>query len=247
MKTLSKSVDNAESLRPSVGNPDRTIKRARPHNLNNKLISQGAHTLSDAELLALLIGQRMAHNRSTAIAMAMLETHGGIRLALNADRQALCAQPGVGNATYARLHAAIEIGRRSLQEKLERSSALTSPDASRDFLTMSLRDKKHESFYVLFLDSKHRVICAKELFRGTIDSTSVPVREVVVEALKHNAAALIVAHNHPSGNSEPSAADRHLTDSLHSALDLVGVRLLDHFVIGEGAPVSFAERGLISR
>lgn len=243
MNGSSKPVVNTKQVKPQLI----TAKRAKAHSLTYKLINQGAASLSDAELLALLVGQRLSERRSISIALALLETHGGIRQLLAADHHAICAQANVGDATYARLQAALEVGRRSLQEKLQRGSALTSPEASRDFLTLSLRDKRHEAFFVLFLDSKHCVICAKELFRGTIDSTSVPVREVVIEALRYNAAALIVAHNHPSGNSEPSAADRHLTDSLLSALELVGVRLLDHFVIGEGAPVSFAERGLITR
>ena len=222
--------------------------RSKPHSfsLQSRLIKHGALALSDAELLALLIGNRMSVPRAVGLGISMLEEYGGIRRLISADRRTLCGLSGVGDATYARLHAAMELSRRSLQEQLERGSALTSPEASRDFLALTLRDKKYEAFWGLFLDSKHCVICAKELFRGTIDNTSVPVREVVVETLKHNAAALIVAHNHPSGNAEPSAADRHLTNALHSALDLVGVRLLDHFVIGEGDPVSFAERGWIS-
>ena len=131
-------------------------------------------------------------------------------------------------------------------EQMEKGDAISSPQVSRDYLTLQLRDKEYESFFVMFLDSKHRVIHHQELFRGTIDNASVPVREVVKEALKHNAAALIVAHNHPSGVAEPSVADKALTETLFLALGMVGVKLLDHFVVGENEVVSFAELGALS-
>ena len=128
----------------------------------------------------------------------------------------------------------------------KKGDAISSPQISRDYLTLQLRDKPYEAFFVMFLDSKHRVIYHQELFRGTIDSASVPVREVVKEALKHNAAALIVAHNHPSGVAEPSAADKSLTQALYFALDMVGVKLLDHFVVAETEVISFAEMGALT-
>ena len=139
--------------------------------------------------------------------------------------------------------AALELGRRYLKERLSKGSIINSPQASRDYLTMTLRDKAYEAFFVIYLDSKHQVIHSQELFRGTIDNASVPVREVVKEALKHNAAAMVVAHNHPSGVAEPSRSDESLTNALYAALNMVGVKLLDHFIVGEFDVVSFAEMG----
>ena len=132
-----------------------------------------------------------------------------------------------------------------LYKTLEKGDVISSPQASRDYLTLQLRDKEYESFFVMFLDSKHRLVHHQELFRGTIDSASVPVREVVKEALKHNAAAMIVAHNHPSGVAEPSAADITLTEALFLALGMVGVKLLDHFVVGDTDVISLAEMGVL--
>ena len=168
---------------------------------------------------------------------------GGLRSFLNMSATECCAQKGIGNTKYVQLQAALELGRRYLMEKLEKGDAITSPQISRDYLSLQLRDKEYEAFFGMFLDSKHRVIHHQELFRGTLDNASVPVREVVKEALKHNAAAMIVAHNHPSGVAEPSAADKTLTQTLFLALGMVGVKLLDHFIVGDSEVVSLAELG----
>ena len=208
-----------------------------------KLISNGANSLSDAELLAIFIRTGLPGKTALDIARDALHDAGNLRGLLNMPVNELCQSKGFGIAKYVQFQAALELGRRYLMEKLEKGSVINSPQTSRDYLTMQLRDKPYESFFVMFLDSKHSVIHCQELFRGTIDNASVPVREVVKEALKYNAAAMIVAHNHPSGVAEPSHADLSLTKALYSALDLVGIKLLDHFVVGESEIVSFAELG----
>jgi len=208
-----------------------------------KLINNGAHSLSDAELLAIFIRTGLPGKTALDIARDALHEAGNLRSLLNMPVSELCQSKGFGVAKYVQFQAALELGRRYLMEKLEKGSVINNPQTSRDYLTMQLRDKPYESFFVMFLDSKHSVIHCQELFRGTIDNASVPVREVVKEALKYNCAAMIVAHNHPSGVAEPSHADMLLTKSLYSALNLVGIKLLDHFVVGESEIVSFAELG----
>ena len=162
---------------------------------------------------------------------------------LGADEATFCAAPGLGQAKFAQLQAVAEMTRRYLGESLARGEPLESASAARDYLTARLRDSPREVFACLFLDTRHRVLAFEELFFGTIDGATVHPREVVRRTLHHNAAALIVAHNHPSGVAEPSAGDRDITERLRQALELVEVRLLDHFVIGDGAPVSLAQRG----
>lgn len=154
-----------------------------------------------------------------------------------------CAERGLGEAKYAQLQAAIEMGKRVLAEAVQQGDALSDPESTRQYLLSWLRDRDHEVFAALFMDSQHRVLAMEELSHGTIDAASVYPREVVKRALALKAAAVIFAHNHPSGVSEPSAADRALTERLRQALGLVDVRVLDHFVVGEGRPTSFAERG----
>jgi len=210
-----------------------------------KLVSQGAATLSDAELLAIFLRTGLPGKSAIEVARDSLMSAGGLRSLLNLSARELCEIKGIGTAKYAQFQAALELGRRYLMEKIEKGNAITSPQTSRDYLTLHLRDKPYESFFVMFLDSKHHIIHHQELFRGTIDSACVPVREVVKEALRYNAAALIVAHNHPSGVAEPSAADKALTESLNLALEIVGVKLLDHFVVGDSEVVSFAELGAL--
>jgi len=164
---------------------------------------------------------------------------------LAAEREVLCAAPGLGNAKVAQLLAALEIGRRHLGEALARGVALESTRDTRAYLASRLRDLDHEVFCALFLDNRHRVLAFEELFTGTLNGTAVYPREVVRRALKHNAAALIFAHNHPSGVAEPSRADETLTQRLKEALGLVEIRVPDHFVVGDGEMVSFSERGLL--
>ncbi len=210
-----------------------------------KLLGRGASVLSDAELLALFVRTGVVGTNAVDLARRLLQRYGGLRALLNAGRSELCAENGIGAAKYALLQAAVEIGRRYLGESIQRGEPLTSPLAARTYLHACLRDRPHEVFCCLYLDAKHRILQFEELFRGTIDGAAVYPREVVKAALARNAAAVIVAHNHPSGVAEPSAADTALTRRLKDALALVEVRLLDHIVVGDGATVSLSERGLI--
>jgi len=201
--------------------------------------------LGDAELLAIFIRTGIPGKSAIEMAREALLESGGLRALLNLSPNELCKFKGIGTAKYVQFQAGLELGRRYLMEKMQKGDAITSPQISRDYLTLQLRDKPYESFFAMFLDSKHRVLHHQELFRGTIDNATVPVREVVKEALKHNAAAMIVAHNHPSGVAEPSAADKSLTETLYLALGMVGIKLLDHFVVGDSEVVSFAEMGAL--
>ncbi|MBL4670974.1 MAG: DNA repair protein RadC [Arenicella sp.] len=211
-----------------------------------KLLNNGPSSLGDAELLAIFIRTGIPGKTALDIAREALLDAGGLRALLNLSSIDLCQLKGIGTAKYVQFQAGLELGRRYLMEQMVKGDAISNPQVSRDYLTLQLRDKPYESFFAMFLDSKHRVIHHQELFRGTIDTASVPVREVVKEALKHNAAAMIVAHNHPSGVAEPSAADKALTDTLYLALGMVGVKLLDHFVVGDSEVISFAEMGALS-
>lgn len=208
-----------------------------------KLLLNGAASLSTAELLALLIGHGRPGQTALDIAREGLVHFDGLRHLLDAAPTQISARPGWGPARTARLLAAAELGRRYLGEGLGRGDKLCSPQATREFLRARLRGYDHEVFAVVFLDNQHRVITVEELFRGTLDSCSVHPREVVKRSLAHRAGAVILAHNHPSGVAEPSPADRQITRRLQEALALVEVRTLDHLVIGDGEPVSFAERG----
>lgn len=208
-----------------------------------KLLQRGAGALSDAELLAIFLRTGVAGKSAVDLARELLSHFGGVRALLSAAEADFCAAPGLGSAKYAQLQAVLELSRRHVSELLQRGSALTSPADTRRLVSSYLRDKPHEVFAALFLDNQHRLIAFEELFRGTLDAASVYPREVVKQALKHNAAALIFAHNHPSGVAEPSQADRQITERLVRALGLMDIRVLDHFVVGDGVPVSFAERG----
>ncbi len=208
-----------------------------------KLLLRGAESLSDAELLAIFLRTGIKGCSAVDLARDLLTRFGGLRVLLKADRESFCAAKGLGDAKYAQLQAVLEIARRHLAEALSQGGALKDPRVARDFLIAQLRDLDHEAFAALFLDSQYRVLAFEVLARGTLNQASVYPREVVKCALRQQAAAMILAHNHPSGIAEPSDADRALTRRLRDALALVDVRVLDHFVIGEGAPVSFAERG----
>ncbi len=210
-----------------------------------RLLNQGPQALSDAELLAIFLRTGMRGRSAVDLARDLLSRFGGLRPLLEASQEAFCACPGLGEAKYAQLQAVLEMAQRHLQHALERGEALTSPDLTRRFLSARLRHRQHEVFACLFLDNRHRVLRFDELFRGTIDAASVYPREVVKQALACNAAAVILAHNHPSGVAEPSQADRHITRRLQDALALVDIRVLDHLVVGDGEAVSFAERGLL--
>ncbi len=210
-----------------------------------KLLARGPQVLSDAELLAIFLRTGVAGKTAVDVARELLTQFGGLRPLLAAERAALCAAPGLGDAKYAQLMAALELGRRHLGEALTRGAVLESARDTREFLKACLRDQTHEVFCGLFLDNRHRVIAFEELFAGTLNGTAVYPREVVKHALRHNAAAVIFAHNHPSGVAEPSRADEVLTARLKEALALVDIRVLDHVVVGDGDMVSFSERGLL--
>jgi DNA repair protein RadC len=208
-----------------------------------KLLSRGAQQLSDAELLAIFLRTGVKGKSAVDLARDLLVDFGSLRGLLMADQQSFCQPLGLGSAKYAQLQAVLEMARRHLAEELQRTDALTSPELTRRFLQAQMRDLSHEVFACLFLDSQHRVLKYQELFRGTIDGAAVYPREVLKQALAQGAAAVILAHNHPSGVAEPSQADRAITDRLQQALGLVDIRVLDHLVIGDGYAVSFSERG----
>ncbi|MFP5344847.1 MAG: RadC family protein [Gammaproteobacteria bacterium] len=210
-----------------------------------KLLSRGPAALSDAELLAIFLRTGVRGKSAVDLARELLTRFGTLRTLLEAGRADFCESPGLGDAKYAQLQAVLEMARRHLLEKLTRDSALSNVEDTRAYLTACLRAYPHEVFGCLFLDNRHRVIAFEELFRGTLDGASVHPREVVKRALAHNAAALIFAHNHPSGVSEPSRADEQITLRLKEALALVEVRVLDHFIIGDGRAVSLAEHGVL--
>lgn len=208
-----------------------------------RLLGAGPGALSDAELLAIFLRTGMAGESAVDLARRLLREFGGLRALLQADRSRFCAQPGLGPAKFAQLQAVLEMARRHLAEALQRGPALQDPDAVAAYLVHQLRELRHEVFAVLLLDTQHRVLTFERLSEGTLDSAHVYAREVVRRALQHHAAAVIFAHNHPSGVAEPSQADRQLTVRLRDALALVDVRVLDHLVVGDGPPVSFARRG----
>lgn len=209
-----------------------------------KLLQLGSQSLSDAELLAIFLRTGVQGLSAVDLARDLLSRFGGLRPLLQADINRFCESRGLGMAKYAQLQAVLEMSRRHLSESLKRGEAITSPDHTRRYLSARLRDYPYEVFACLFLDNRHRVISYEEMFRGTIDSASVHPREVVRRAMQHNAAAIILAHNHPSGVAEPSHADEAITRRLRDALDLVDVRVLDHIIVGDEL-VSFAERGLL--
>lgn len=210
-----------------------------------KLLRLGAMALSDAELLAIFLRTGLPGMTAVDLARGLLADFGGLRPLLETDYRGLRDRKGLGPAKFVQLQAALELARRHLWETLQKGDALTSPDDTRRFLAARLRDYHHEVFACLFLDNRHRVLAFEELFTGTIDGAAVHPREVVRRALDHNAAAVILAHNHPSGVAEPSRADEAITRRLKEALGMVEIRVLDHLVVGDGQMVSLAERGLI--
>ena len=211
-----------------------------------KLLAQGAAQLSDAELLAIFLRIGSKGKSAVDLARDLLVEFGGLRPILEASRQQFCAHLGLGPAKFAQLQAVLEMAQRHLQQDLQRQDAFTNPELVRTYLSSRLRHRQHEVFSCLFLDAQHRLITYEELFHGSIDGASVYPREVVKRTLAHNAAAVIFAHNHPSGVAEPSVSDERITERLIKALQLVEVRTLDHFIVGEGQVVSMAERGMCS-
>jgi len=210
-----------------------------------RLLAQGPHALSDAELLAIFLRTGMSGKSAVDLARELLQSFGSLTALTHAGEEVFCAVPGLGPAKFAQLQAVMEMARRALKEQSKQRDALSSPQAVRDYLRLQLGSREYEVFMAVFLDTQNRVIAMEELFRGSLKETSVYPREVVKRALAHNAAALIFAHNHPSGVAEPSRADEAITQALKQALALVDVRVLDHFIVAAGGGVSLAERGLI--
>ncbi len=210
-----------------------------------KLIAKGASALSDAELLAIFLRTGVRGLSAVDLARDLLLRFSGLNGLLTASEEVFCEAKGMGQAKYVQLQAVLELARRHLAEELTRDTVFTSPQAVKQFLLAQLSDRRQEVFMVLFLDNRHRLIVAEELFHGTIDGASVYPREVVRRALHHNAAATILAHNHPSGVAEPSRDDLEITKQLKQALALIDVRVLDHIVVGRGYTVSLAEQGAL--
>ena len=208
-----------------------------------KLLEQGSASLSDAELLAIFLRTGVSGRSAVDVARHLLSKFGSLRALLEADQSTFSRELGLGPAKFAQLQEVQEMGRRHMAERLRNKSVLENPQAVREYLKALLRHELHEVFGCLFLDSRHQVLTFEALFHGSIDNTSVHPRQVVKRALANNAAALILCHNHPSGNSTPSQADRKLTKRLQEALLLVDVRVLDHFIVGDGDPLSMAEYG----
>jgi len=208
-----------------------------------RLLTQGAGVLSDAELVAVLLRTGVKGKSAVDLARELIERFHGLGGLL--ERIASESVKGLGDAKRAQFAAALELARRTLAEQMKRRSALTSPGAVRDYLRLLLAAKPHEVFICIWLDAQHRVIDSAELFRGTLTQTSVYPREIVKAALAANAAAVIFAHNHPSGAAQPSQADELLTRNLKEALALVEVKVLDHFIVAGNQAISFAERGLL--
>ena len=208
-----------------------------------KLLRQGVAALSDAELVAVFLRTGVKGKSAVDLGRELLDRFGGLGGLCRADKKSACAAPGVGEAKYALLQAVMEMARRTLAEDMKAGDALDSPDAVRAYLRLLLRDKEYEVFCCVFLDAQNRVIAVEELFRGTLTQTSVYPREIIKRALFHNAGALILAHNHPSGVAESSPADRQLTRHLAEALALVDIRVLDHFIVAGASSLSFKEAG----
>ena len=215
---------------------------ARPR---EKLLTLGPTALADAELLALLLRTGLKGTSVLQLAEQLLERFGGVAGLLHAEADGLKLVKGLGPAKRAELVAVLELARRALAQELKTRAAFESPEQVKHYLRLQLGSRPHEVFAVLFLDAQNRLLALEELFRGTLTQTSVYPREVVKRALWHNAAGVILSHNHPSGLAEPSKADEYLTHTLKNALGLVDVKVLDHIVVGRDQAVSFAERGLL--
>jgi len=218
---------------------------ARGEGPREKLLERGAAALADAELLAVLLRTGYRNCGALDMARGLLQQFQGISGLMQADQRSLLACPGVGPGKYAQLRAAIELARRHALQSLTAGDVLDCPAATRRFLQYHLGSQRREVFSCLFLDSQHRVLLCEDLFFGTLDGAAVYPREVAVRALQHNAAAVIFAHNHPSGVAEPSSADRRITERLCAALALLDIRVLDHIIVGRGSEFSFAEAGLL--
>lgn len=216
---------------------------ARPR---EKLLARGAGALSNTELLALLLRTGMVGKSVYQLAQELVDTFGGLAGLLHTSVDDLKRIRGLGGpAKRAQLVAVLELARRAMAEQLKVREVFSSPGAVVHYLQLHLARKEHEVFAVLFLDAQNRLVAMEELFRGTLTQTSVYPREVVLRALSHQAASVVLAHNHPSGAVQPSRADEALTQTLKAALALVDVRVLDHVIVGQGEALSMAEKGLV--
>ena len=209
----------------------------------HKLLSLGSSVLSDAELLAIFLRTGVTGKNAVQLARELIQQFGSLRLLLQAEQTQFCAALGLGEAKYVMLQAVLEMARRHMAEGLRRESVFSNPQQVKDYLRAELRDQQHEVFSVLYLDNRHRLIRFEALFHGSIDQSAVYPREVLKKTLRYNAAAVIFAHNHPSGICEPSDADLCITKRLKNALALVDIRVLDHIIIGDSGVTSLAERG----
>lgn len=210
-----------------------------------KLVKNGAKSLSDTELLAIFLRTGMAGKSAVDLARDLLKQFGSLTNLFAANQQEFCLLPGMGMAKYTQLQAVLEMARRALGDEFKNKDIMDSPALVRDYLRLTLQNKEHEIFLGIFLDTKNHAIATEELFSGTLTHTSVYPREIIKRVLHHNAAAIIFAHNHPSGTTEPSHADKVLTTTLKQALALIDVKVLDHFIVGNGTTLSFAENDLI--
>ena len=208
-----------------------------------QLLAKGAAVLSDAELLAIFLRTGLPGVTAIDLARDLLKHFGGLGPLLSAEQRAFCSANGLGPAKFCQVQATLELTTRYLREQLHNNPIFTKPTHVKDYLAVQMRDYQREVFVVLLLDTRHQLIEYRELFQGTIDAANVHPREVVKLALQKNAAAVIVAHNHPSGNAEPSKSDIIITRRLKAALDLMRIRLLDHFIVGRGQVTSLADRG----
>ncbi len=211
----------------------------------DKMQQRGVDTLSNAELLALLLGTGTRDRNALQLGYDLLVQFGGLSELAAAPAECVLAVPGLGAAKYAVIQAGLEFSRRCAMEGLSAGVALSSPDKTRHFLALHLGCRDREVFCCIFLDSQHAVLRCEDLFLGTLDGAAVYPREVAARALRYRAAAVILAHNHPSGVAEPSEADRQITRRLQSGLSLLDIRVLDHIIVGRGRQFSFAEQGLI--
>jgi len=211
-----------------------------------KLLARGTQALTDAELLAIFLRVGIKGYSAVDLARTLLSRFGTLNRLCNASADEFASIPGMGLAKYAQLQAVMELARRALTERLTESAVFDSSTDVKNWLQLRMAHLPHETFCILLLDARHRLIEAVDLFRGTLNQTCVYPREVVKLVLRHNAAAVVLAHNHPSGEREPSSSDEFITRDLRDALALIDVKVLDHFVVpAHGEPLSFAERGLL--
>ena len=236
---LAPSAIPIDLIHPNPSQPRQTFREVI------KCVVKHAGTLSDAELLAVFLRVGMRGKNAVELASDMVRHFGSLQALLRASLKDFTAVPGLGPAKYAQLNAVIELARRAISDEMLSGESICSPQAAKQYLRLAMAGRPYESFHVLFLDVRNRLIAARELFRGTLTQTSVFPREIVKRALHFNAAAIIFAHNHPSGVAEPSRADEALTQTLRAALALVDVRVLDHVIVAPGNALSMAEKGLL--